>query len=226
MSVEVRRRPLGLGSRAPARFLEPHTMKTRQQSPTGARRFLTRLTALAATLALALTGCSSGGGGGPGFTELLVVADGQTLVSFSVSGENPTRRGTATIPGIPGTYTRTGTTVTITIMDHNVPDDSNVRINFTGGTGGNATDGQYVATRISSDMFTVEDTATGDITNGTLLRAPSYSMSGTYEQVGNTVTVTIPNHGLEEGDGGDFSYTSGTPRRRAIAPWLLAWTRK
>jgi hypothetical protein len=170
-----------------------------------------RLTlSLALIAGLAAIGCNDddGGGGGP-FDELLFVTDGLSVASFSVSGGTPTQRGFAVVAGIPGTYARSGNLVTVTMQKHNVPDGYKVLIDFFAGAGGTATDGLYVATLVDVDTFTIDDPAAGKITDGTLLRSPSYQFGATYSQTGTTVTITQPGHGLASGDIVALNYTSG-----------------
>jgi archaellum component FlaF (FlaF/FlaG flagellin family) len=144
------------------------------------------------------------------YAELLVVGDQVTVRSFGVNADGvPTQLGSAMIPGIPGTYSRTGDVVTVTIAYHNVPDGSNVLLDFFPGTGGTATDGMYVATVVDDDNFTVVDSASGDITDGIVLRSPAVQYGATYSQTDITVTITLPGHNLESGDGVDLDFTSG-----------------
>jgi 6-phosphogluconolactonase (cycloisomerase 2 family) len=160
-----------------------------------------------AVLAAGLNGC--GGGGSHGYSELLFVSDRLTISTYSVSAGVPTLRGTTMIPGIPGTYSRTGNLVTITMQKHNVPDGYKVQLDFFAGVGGTATDGIYVVTVVDDDTFTIDDPAAGTITDGTVLRSPSVLLGATYSQAGNVVTITLPGHGLSDQDTVILDYTSG-----------------
>ncbi len=156
-------------------------------------------------------GGGGGGGGSSGYSELLVVSDGATLRSFSVSGANTTERGSAAIPGIPGTYSRLGTLVTVTIQNHDLPETGFwVDLVFSAGTGGTATSGKYQATIIDDDTFTITDTASGSISGGSVYRKPTTSHTGTYSQPNTTITVTVPDHNLYTGDIVRLLFTSGT----------------
>lgn len=57
-----------------------------------------------------------------------------------------------------GTYSRTGTTVTVTMTAHLLTTGDHVTLDFTTGT---ATDGGYKVTVVDPNTFTVEDTASG-----------------------------------------------------------------
>ncbi len=162
--------------------------------------------ALIAVLAAGLNGC---GGDGDGYSELLFVSDRLGISVYSVSGGAPTLRDTALIPGIPGTYSRTGNLVTVTMQKHNVPDGYKIQLDFFAGTGGTATDGIYVATVVDENTFTIDDPAAGAITDGTVLRSPSVLFGATYSQTGTTVTITLAAHGLQSGDIVVLDYTSG-----------------
>jgi hypothetical protein len=62
------------------------------------------------------------------------------------------------------TYGRSGTTVTVAKTAHGLSTGDVVGIHFAGGSGGAATDGNYVITRTSADAFTLVDINTGTIT--------------------------------------------------------------
>ena len=154
--------------------------------------------------------CGCGGGGGGGYDELLFVTDRLAINSYSVSNGTPTLRGSAMIPGIPGTYSRAGNLVTVTMQKHNVPDGYKILLDFSAGAGGTATDGIYAATSVDDDTFTITDIAAGTITNGTVLRSPAVQFGATYSQVGTTVTITLAGHALVVDDTVILDYTSGT----------------
>jgi len=172
----------------------------------------------AACLALAIA-CGGGGGGSNGggggtpavpFAELLFVADQASIRSVNATGTTRTELGTATIPGIPGTYARAGSFVTVTMPRHGIRNGLWVEFVFSAGTGGTATSGKYKITRLDDDSFTLTDTASGTITGGTLLRKPGLTFpSAAYAQTGTALTVTLPGHGLIAGDQVNFQFTSG-----------------
>jgi len=143
--------------------------------------------------------------------EFAVGADQKTARLFTVSSTGATQVSTASLPGIPGSYARSGSTVTVTMPFHNLRDGMQVPLQFAAGTGGTATSGTYRVTLVDDNTFTVTDTASGTITGGTLYRDPVTKLAGSYTQVSGDshVTVTIPSHGLESGDGVDLKFTSG-----------------
>jgi hypothetical protein len=62
------------------------------------------------------------------------------------------------------TYGRSGTTVTVASTAHGLSTGDKVGIAFAVGTGGSATNGNYVITRTSADAFTLVDINSGTIT--------------------------------------------------------------
>ena len=71
---------------------------------------------------------------------------------------------TTTTPVTGGTYTRSGYTVTVTSTAHGLSTGQQVGITFAAGTGGTATNGNYVITKTGADTFTLTDINTGTIT--------------------------------------------------------------
>ena len=172
--------------------------------------------ALVAGLALVLPLYGCGGGESSGsnpaapHSELLFVTEGATIKTEGVTASGGAELASVTIPGVPGTYSRTGTEITVTIPNHDLIGEWWVDLHFEAGTGGTATSGRYqVASVIDSDTFTVTDTASGDITGGTMYRKFATELAATYEQVGTTITVTLPNHGLSRYSTLNLHFTSG-----------------
>ena len=73
---------------------------------------------------------------------------------------------TVTAPVTTGTYARSGTTVTVTQTAHGLATGQVIGIDFAAGTGGTATNGNYVVTVTNSSTFTVTDINSGSITAG------------------------------------------------------------
>jgi hypothetical protein len=167
-------------------------------------------------LSLALQGCSSSSTP-TAYSELLFWSDGSTIHTGAVNGSIRTSLGSATIPGIPGTYTRTGTLVTVTMTNHNLPQNGFwVDLVFSAGTGGTATSGTYQVTIVDANTFTVNDSASGTITGGAVLRKPAITLDGTYSQSGTTITITLSNHNLKANNIVQLHFTSGTAVDAAI----------
>lgn len=73
----------------------------------------------------------------------------------------------ATVAPTAVTYGRSGTTVTVTHTAHGYSAGQSVGIDFAAGTGGTATDGNYViATVPTADTYTITDINSGSITAG------------------------------------------------------------
>jgi len=71
---------------------------------------------------------------------------------------------TVTAPVTTATYGRSGTTVTITQSAHGLTTGQVIGIDFASGTGGTATNGNYVVTVTDSSTFTITDINSGTIT--------------------------------------------------------------
>jgi hypothetical protein len=73
---------------------------------------------------------------------------------------------TVTAPVTTATYARAGTLVTVTQAAHGLSNGQVIGIDFGVGTGGAATNGNYVVTVVNSGSFTVTDINSGSITAG------------------------------------------------------------
>ena len=85
---------------------------------------------------------------------------------------------TTTAPVTTATYGRSGTTVTVTQSAHGLATGDVIGIDFAAGTGGTATNGNYVVTVTNSSTFTVTDINSGTITaSPTMVYASRWLMS-------------------------------------------------
>jgi hypothetical protein len=73
---------------------------------------------------------------------------------------------TATAPVTTATYGRSGTTVTVTSTAHGLTTGDAIGADFAAGTGGTATNGNYVVTVTGANTFTITDINSGSITAG------------------------------------------------------------
>lgn len=103
-----------------------------------------------------------------------------------------------------GTYTRSGSTVTVTAPDHNLVTGDQVWCDFI--TGG-ALDTTYTVTVTSSSQFTMTTVASGTIATSQLnfIRTEG----AIYSQSGFTITVTKSNHGLAIGSVIGLAFVAG-----------------
>lgn len=93
-----------------------------------------------------------------------------------------------------GTYTRSGTLVTVTMTAHGMTTGMLADLNFTTGT---ATDGSYVVTVVDANTFTVNDTVSGttsgNVTRNLFIRASGNVSSITDNGTGNyTINFLTP----------------------------------
>lgn len=73
---------------------------------------------------------------------------------------------TSVAPVTTATYGRSGTTVTITSTAHGLSTGDAIGADFAAGTGGNATNGNYVVTVTGANTFTITDINSGTVTAG------------------------------------------------------------
>jgi hypothetical protein len=74
---------------------------------------------------------------------------------------------TVTAPTAITSYTRTAAVVTVTLASHGLTTGDVIGLTFSSGTGGTATNGNYVVTVLTSSTYTVTDINSGTITSGT-----------------------------------------------------------
>ena len=86
-------------------------------------------------------------------------------------------------------YARTGTVVTVTKTSHGLLTGAVVGIHFAAGSGGAATDGNYVITRVDANTFTLTDINTGTITG---------SPAALYVTGTNRWLITYETHATDE----------------------------
>jgi hypothetical protein len=73
---------------------------------------------------------------------------------------------TTTAPVTTATYGRSGATITVTSTAHGLSTGNLIGIDFAAGTGGTATNGNYVVTVTNANTFTITDINSGSITAG------------------------------------------------------------
>ena len=73
---------------------------------------------------------------------------------------------TTVAPVTTATYGRSGTTITVTLTSHGLTTGQVIGVDFAAGTGGTATNGNYVVTVTNSSTFTLTDINSGSITAG------------------------------------------------------------
>lgn len=104
---------------------------------------------------------------------------------------------TTVAPVTTATYGRSGTTVTITSTSHGLSTGDTIGVDFALGTGGTATNGNYVITRLTANTFTITDINSGAIAAGaSMVYASRWLM--TFDVAGND---TFNNATLIPGDG-------------------------
>jgi hypothetical protein len=111
---------------------------------------------------------------------------------------------TVTAPVTTATYARTGTLVTVTQSSHGLTTGQVIGIDFGVGTGGAATNGNYVVTVLTSGSFTVTDINSGSITAGATMVYSTGKWLMTYDlAAGDTYNNApfIPGEGVRANTG-------------------------
>jgi hypothetical protein len=123
---------------------------------------------------------------------------------------------TATAPVTTATYGRSSTTITVSATGHGLKTGDMIGADFAAGTGGTATNGNYIVTVTDANTFTVTDINSGSITAGAAMTYASrwlltydvaasdtfnnapfipaegvLALNGVYAQVSNVVAVNI-----------------------------------
>lgn len=97
------------------------------------------------------------------------------------------------------TYGRSGTTVTVTLAAHGLTTGDTVGLTFATGTGGSATNGNYVVTVLTSSTYTVTDINSGSVTagaNGTQGTRWLTSYDTPASASASPITMLIPGDGI------------------------------
>jgi len=117
---------------------------------------------------------------------------------------------TLTAPVTTGTYGRSGTTVTVTQSAHGLATGQVIGIDFAAGTGGTATNGNYIVTVTNSSTFTVTDINSGSITAGAAMIYSTGKWLLTYDTAAGDSynnSPVIPGEGVRV-DNGVYAYLS------------------
>jgi len=117
---------------------------------------------------------------------------------------------TLTAPVTTGTYGRSGTTVTVTQSAHGLANGQVIGIDFAAGTGGTATNGNYVVTVTNSSTFTVTDINSGSITAGAAMVYSTGKWLLTYDTAAGDSynnSPVVPGEGVRV-DNGVYAYLS------------------
>lgn len=114
---------------------------------------------------------------------------------------------TLTTPTAITSYTRSGTTITVTLASHGLVTGDKIGLTFSSGTGGYGTNGNYTVTVTNSSTYTVTDINSGTITSGTGGTQTVaggrwlFSMDTAAQTQPTTITVPIPGEGIKADTG-------------------------
>lgn len=127
------------------------------------------------------------------------------LIASTATGGTVSIFDSVTAPVTTATYARSGTTVTVTQAGHGLTTGDRVGIVFAIGTGGSATNGNYVVTVTNSSTFTLTDINSGTITGspGATYVSNAYGSNQTQwhasfdtAAAAGTTNILIPGEGL------------------------------
>lgn len=123
-----------------------------------------------------------------------------------------------------GTYSRAGTTVTVTINNHGIPNASTVSLDFTSGT---ATDGVYTVTNATTNTFDVVDSQTGATSGDVRLDMRSFNATSAEVTVVDTDTFTVFAPGFQIStlsvSAGQVELGGDRVLRQYVYTWYTPW---
>lgn len=88
-----------------------------------------------------------------------------------------------------GTYSRTGSTVTVTVANHGLVNDDSVKLDFTSGA---ATDGVFAATVVDANSFTVTHGSSGSTSGNVKMVGPAKNTESPNSDVAANPTRSAP----------------------------------
>jgi hypothetical protein len=95
------------------------------------------------------------------------------------------------------TYGRSGTTITITHNAHGLQTGQSIGLTFAAGTGGTATNGNYIVTVVDANSYTVTDINSGSITAGAAAtEGVRWMVSTDSANNSGVTTLLIPSEGV------------------------------
>ncbi len=108
-----------------------------------------------------------------------------------------------------GSYSRSGTTVTITAPSHGLATGDTITVDY---TSGNATDGRYEVTVTNANVFTVTDGSSGSTTGNVTIKGTAYDTAGSWSISGEAEAIAAdeaatPSRSVP----GEFAYKLGQP---------------
>jgi len=95
------------------------------------------------------------------------------------------------------TYGRSGATITITHSAHGLQTGQSIGLTFAAGTGGTATNGNYIVTVVDANSYTVTDINSGSITAGAAAtEGVRWMVSTDSANNSGVTTLLIPSEGV------------------------------
>jgi hypothetical protein len=162
-------------------------------------------------------------------TSATIARDSTGLATITTTANHELRTGQrVTITGftfLEGTYSRTGTTVTVTIIGHGFATGEQVGLDF---ISGDATDGFYTATVTGPNTFTVSDPASGNTSGSVRLTIASFNAPSVEVIVVNPTTFTYnspgPIVGAISNSQGRIDLGGNPQARTYVFTWITPWS--
>ena len=163
-------------------------------------------------------------------TTATYARDAGGLVTMTTSEPHTLKSGAfVSISGfvdIEGTYSRTDTTVTVTIEGHNIAVGARVLLRFTSG-GAENQDNIYTITDATTDTFTITTSESGDTTGDVRLDITSLNAFTVDVTVIDSTTFTYYSPGFQvgtsESDVGRVDISGSTQARTYLYTWFTPW---
>lgn len=161
-------------------------------------------------------------------TSASYARDAGNIVTLVTSTDHGLKTGTViTVSGFnkrSGTYSRSGTTVTVTLNGHGLSSGSTVTLTF---TSGDATDGVYSITVTGTNTFTVVDNASGSTSGDVDLDVRNVNAINVECTVINSTTLTYfspgPQFSTITSSDGKIDLGGITQARSYVYTWLTPW---
>lgn len=159
---------------------------------------------------------------------ITVARDSGGIVTFETSTNHDLRNGmSVAIKGFTyyaATYSRTGTTVTVTLANHGIVNGSTVFLTI---TSGDATSGAYTVSNATTSTFDYTETESGSTTGNLKIDTRSYNTTGSDVIVVDDTHFKVFMPGFEQAEyaatGASVELSGQTYARTYVYTWFTPW---
>lgn len=161
-------------------------------------------------------------------TSSTIARDAGNIVTLVTSAAHGLRTGnTITVSGFSyrnGTYSQSGTTVTVTINNHGLSNGASITLDFTSGT---ATDGTFTISGVTTNTFTVTATASASTSGDVKWDIRGFNAVNVECTVVNSTTLTYfspgPQNATTTISDGKVDLGGLTQARSYVFTWMTPW---